>query len=77
MKTNNVDRDTRLSARIRNLENKIADIWHKRASNPYPFCKGCGKTNVQVSIEGHGKGCWVAGVKKEIAYYTNLLLETD
>jgi hypothetical protein len=78
MKANHMSTRERLQDRVRKLESKLYDSWYTKPPNPYPFCKGCDKTNVQISIDGrHGKGCYMAGVKKELVYYTNLLLETD
>lgn len=33
------------------------DHWERRESNPYPFCKLCNRTNVQVSFKGHHVTC--------------------
>lgn len=78
MRANHVSKRERLQDRVRKLENKLYGSWYNNPPNPYPFCKGCDKTNVQISIDGkHGSGCSVAGLQKELRYYTNLLLETD
>jgi len=76
MKDNHISVEERLSRRISRMEMRLDsdEAWGQYGDgNPYWYCKGCNKAEPEISISGHGKGCWVAGLEKEIEYYKNLL----
>jgi hypothetical protein len=77
VRANHVPAADRLARRIGRLQAKIrwGGYWVRRAGNPYGFCPGCGRTVVEVSVEGHRKGCPVRGVEREIAHYERLLAD--
>lgn len=76
MKANHIPRGERLASRIRALEIKLSSAWGRfGGGNPYRRCKGCGKAEPEISISGHGKGCWVKGTEAELRYYRGLLEE--
>lgn len=76
MRANHVPRAERLRARISNLESR-----HERSrkpmgrGNPYWHCTGCGLTDPQLSVDGHGHNCPYAGLEGEIRYYRQQLAE--
>lgn len=74
MKANNIPRTERLKNRINKLKGKLCDQWQPNVGgNPYPVCKDCHQTNVQVSMSGHGWGCKVKGLENELRHYQSLL----
>jgi hypothetical protein len=73
MKTNHVPRATRLLQRIYKLEELSSTSMARRGSNPYPICRHCNFSIVEVNLRDHGKGCPVRGVEKQIAYYRSLI----
>lgn len=74
MKSNHISRNERLKNRIKQLYSKLTnDGWGEFGrGNPYRKCLGCGKAEPQISIDGHGKGCYIQGIRKEIEYYESI-----
>ena len=75
MKSNHTPVKYRLRQRIGKLQCRLDEAFtHKRF---YPKCRDCGKTNIQISIDGgkHHKGCSIQGLEAQIAYYRRLLEE--
>lgn len=77
MKSNKIPAHIRIQMRIFALECKI-DKWVKIGrGNPYQKCYYCGRSQPDVSNNGHYKGCPEPGFHKEIKYYKNLLSELE
>lgn len=73
MKANHRPATDRLRSRIGALEARYDAGIGRKKGNPYQFCKGCGKHSPAVSNEGHGKGCFMKGLRHEIRFYRKLL----
>jgi hypothetical protein len=74
MKANNKPSRERIESRVSKMEMKLEGAWGRFGhGNPYLRCNGCYKAAPEISISGHGKGCWVAGFEKQIEHYKNLL----
>ena len=73
MKTNHIPTSERLQRRIEQLELKLDSSWLRFRGNPYRRCIACGKYEPEISISGHGKGCFVKGLINEISHYKELL----
>lgn len=73
MKNNHIPVTERLRSRISALQVRYDSGVGRKRSNPYNFCKGCGKHAPTISNEGHGKGCYVMGLRNEIKHYRKLL----
>ena len=73
MKANHIPREERIQNRIWKLRFKLGDPWMRTRKRFYPFCKGCDRTNIEVSMYGHYKGCEVKGLENEIKYYEGLI----
>ena len=78
MRANHIPRRERIIRRIRGLELRLAGAWGRfGGGNPYARCKGCDKATPEISISGHGKGCWVRGAEKQLEHYEGLLREAE
>lgn len=73
MKANHVSTQVRLRMRIAALETKLDGCWTRTDSRFYQFCRHCDRDNISVNMNGHGRGCAVAGVEAEILHYKSLL----
>ena len=76
MKDNHIPAKDRIKRRIFSLKLKLDAGWgHFGHGNPYRRCNRCNKAEPEISISGHGKGCAVAGIIKQLAHYEDLLTE--
>jgi hypothetical protein len=76
MKSNNIPRSQRIQNHIDILKYKLNTEYSSKPygkGNHYYYCSSCNRSMVEVSYDGHYKGCKIPGIKKEIEYYERLL----
>ena len=72
MKANHVPARVRIQRRVSKLQDRLDGCFTRKRF--YPKCKGCGITNVQLSIAGgkHHAGCSYQGLEAQILHYQSL-----
>lgn len=79
VKTNRIPLAIRLQRRIAGLERLIEggrapmDKIHHSRGNPYWGCRGCGRADPQLSVDGHSSYCRFKSLEGEVRYYRDLL----
>lgn len=77
MKANRIPTAQRIQRRIDALQSRLPGTEPIGRGNPYYCCSDCGRSEPDISNNGHFHGCSYPGILKEIAHYAALLQEAQ